>query len=226
MADTAADPRQARCPNCRLLNQVAPVTRLGPDEPGLQELFAGTLNRIVCAACKTTFRVDVPVLFRDEERHTLIFLPAADEAGVPLTPEEAETHLAAILRQLPAAAAGRGAPTCRLVLSHRQLVEKIAMLRQNLDDRLVEFVKYQLYLRRERDLDPVRKELFYDFSAPEADRLAFIVFDRESGKPCAAAHIALDVYRDLASAFLSSDELQAELARLFPGHYVWAAAQF
>jgi hypothetical protein len=114
----------------------------------------------------------------------------------------------------------------RLVRVRAELVEKIAILRAGLDDRLVEFVKYQFFLRREQALDPQRKELYYDFSATGKEKLAFVVFDRMSGKAESAAHLPMDVYRELAAAFLTSDDLQEELQKLFPGYVVNAASLF
>ena len=69
-------------------------------------------------------------------------------------------------------------------------------------------------------MDTVRNELFYDFSSMGSEDLAFLVFDRESGKATSAAQIPRSVYEELAETMASTPELRAELEALFPGHYV------
>ena len=99
-------------------------------------------------------------------------------------------------------------------------IEKIFLHTHQLDDKLVEYVKYQLYGNPVQRIDPVRSELLYDFSTCDGEKLAFVVVDRESGRAIAGAHIPMAVYEELAAAFLNDGTFQDELDSLFPGYYV------
>jgi len=76
-------------------------------------------------------------------------------------------------------------------------------------------MKYQLFNRPDDKLDPVRFELLYDFTRPEPDIIAFILFERETGKPAAAAHLPLDTYHEVEATLLANESSRKELAKLF-----------
>jgi hypothetical protein len=196
-----------------------PVTvTLRPDSAALQQLVAGRLNRIACTACGTEFLVNDPIVFRDDAAQFLVFfLPVEDTQNW----RGAERQMADLARNLFGADLPAVGAEFRLTLTRRGLIEKIYLHARGLDDRLIEYVKYQLQQRDRKGLDPIRTELLYDFSNSDPDRLVFIVFDRESGHAAAAAHIPMDVYRELAETFFAPDgELRRELQQLFPGYYV------
>jgi len=199
---------------------VAPVTVLRPRSVALRQLLKGTLNRVTCSACSTGFVLDVPIVYRDDAGRFLVYFLAVAE-------DEQRETLERQMRQVTERAFGKeqglAPPTCRLVTDRRALIEKIALHERGLDDRVVEYVKYQMLGNRHggQRLDPVRDRLLYDFSAEaEGETLAFIVFDRESGKPRAGAHLPMDVYREVGEAFSTSTEMRDELQALFPGYEV------
>jgi hypothetical protein len=115
---------------------------------------------------------------------------------------------------------GEQPPECRLTVTRKSFVEKISIHVSRLQDRLIEYVKYQLYTGREHRIDPVRYELLYDFTAGDGHKLPFLVMDRESGRATAAAHIPMKVYSELAEMFLPGSALAEELNALFPGCFV------
>jgi hypothetical protein len=107
-------------------------------------------------------------------------------------------------------------PECRLVFSRRRFIEKITLLEKGYNDRLVEYIKYQLINNAKEDIDAVRTELLYDFSCEDATILRFLLFDRETGRSAQAAHIPASVYQDLEETFEHNTSLQEELESLFP----------
>ncbi|MFA4944113.1 MAG: CpXC domain-containing protein [Lentisphaeria bacterium] len=215
-------PGTVKCPKCGAPQAAAPVTVLRPDDGALGLLFQGTLNLFTCAACGVRFKLEVALLYRDDARRRIVYYVPPEDAP---TPAAAEAQVAAILQ---GCFGGGGAekPECRLALSRQEFIEKIALLRAGLDDRLVEFIKYQLYLRHEAAMDPRQRQLFYDFSLAGRDDLGFILFDRATGKAQAGAHVPMAAYRELEDAWRSSAELKEEIGRLFPGFHVSAATGF
>lgn len=209
--------RTVRCPKCGSGQDVAPVTVLRPGDAGIGTLFKGQLNQVRCSTCSVPFLLDVPILFRDDERLRLVyFIPLDDPRQWP----EAEERMKGVTGRLFPPDDWPRLPVCRLTVTRRTFVEKITLFMGNVDDRIVEYLKFQLYQRSENKIDPIRTELLYDFSSNGGDRLAFLLFDRETGQPTAAAHYPMDVYADLVSMFLDGGEMEAELGELFPGYYV------
>lgn len=206
-----------RCPKCGSGQDAAPVTVLRPDDPDLDALFKGQLNHVRCSTCSQSFLLDVPILFRDDEHFRLIyFIPLEDPRQWP----EAEERMKGTTERLFAAGEWPRLPQCRLTVTRRTFIEKIALATGSIDDRIVEYLKFQLYRRQEDRIDPIRTELLYDFSSTGGDRLAFLLFDRETGRPTAAAHYPMDVYTDLVHMLLDGGEMETELGKLFPGYYV------
>jgi predicted RNA-binding Zn-ribbon protein involved in translation (DUF1610 family) len=205
------------CPKCGSAQHVSPVTVLRPDDENLQRLYQGKLNKATCPQCGAEFLLESPILFRDDPNRKLIYyMPLED----PQAYAQAEAQMQAITDLLFPASADTPRPECRLTLSRRHFIEKIAIHSKGLDDRLVEYIKYQLHNRKEKPIDSIRHELLFDFSGTDAEKLAFVVFDRESGQPAAATHLPREVYDELKQAFHTSPELHAELKKLFPGFIV------
>jgi len=241
-AAPAAGILELTCPKCGAAQPGAKVTTvLRPaDEAGLAALLKGTLNVFTCVKCGTPFRLDSPVLYRDDARRALIYW-APNETQETL--DKAEKQVAELLKALMPAAAVEAeetdnteetdgteeaaetagvAPdvTCRLTLTRGQFIEKVMLWRNELDDRVVEYIKFQLFQNPQGHLDPVRTELFYDFSQPDPANLSFLVIDRESGQAAAGTHVPMELYAEAAATFLSDTALRAELDKLFPGYHV------
>lgn len=212
--------RIVECPTCDAPLRATPVTVLRPHSDALRQLFKGQLNRVTCDACHTSFVLDVPILYRDDATRFLVyFVSPPDSDKWP----ECERQMQRVTAQVFSPESGQEPPSCRLVTDRSALIEKIALHERGLDDRIVEYVKYQLFSNpnREHRLDPVRHRLLYDFSSDaEGTNLAFIVFDRERGRATAGAHIPMDVYREVAETFMGSLKMRDELQSLFPGYVV------
>ena len=213
------DERRIECPKCGTPCEVEPVTVLRPGDSVLPDLFAGTLNMAVCAQCGARFSLTVPILFRDDEEQYLVYFLPRTGAGEW---REAETEMAEVTESIFADEPDLEAPTCRLALRRSEFIEKIALHFRGLDDRVVEYVKYQLlhHPSEEFGLDPFRHRLLFDFSQDEDENLAFLVFDRETNEATARTHLPMDVYREVAEMIGGNQQLSEELDLLFPGAYV------
>lgn len=211
-----SDTAPVTCPHCGEQQTVETVTVLRPGDAAVQELFEGELNSVTCDSCGTGFLLDTPLVYRDDEARWLIYFIPLDDATQW---EQAEKQMATLSESIFDADA-IDPPECRLTLTRRAFVEKISLLQHRLDDRLVEYIKYQLYRAPDSSIDPIRGELLYDFSSHESDQLAFVVFDRESGQAIAATHIDYDLYEALAAESAGEEGIGDEMDELFPGYYV------
>jgi len=217
MSQQTAQPTLVHCPKCGETQAAHAVTSIPADSDLVQDLFRGTLNQVACEECGATFLLDTPLTFRDDDDACIIYCMPVSEKGAV---DEAEASMRELTQAVFGAQDSDPVPSCRLTVSRRQFIEKIALHMHGFDDRLVEYVKYQLLNRPDSQIDPIRSQLFYDFSNSNGSVLAFIVFDRESGKPSAAAHIPRDIYDELVETFASDPGMQEELDQLFPGYYV------
>ena len=203
------------CPKCGTDQSVVATTTVRPGEPALDELFQGNLNKATCGKCGTQFLLQVPVVFRDDDRRFLIYcLPLDNKHADEQIEEQMETLTDEVFREFEP----HETPDCRLTLNRRQFIEKIAIHMNDLDDRLVEYIKYQLYQRGE--IDSVRSELLYDFSNDDKSVIPFILFDRETGGAHAGASIPRDVYDELAETFMTDEGMMEEIEKLFPSYNV------
>ena len=205
---------QVNCPQCGHQQDVHPVTVLAPGDEELHDLFEGQLNQVTCETCQTTFLLDVPIVYRDdEERFLIYYLPLDDRERR----DQAEEHMARVTETVFGRNEQEQAPDCRLVHTRRRFIEKIAIHEDGLDDRIIEYIKYQLYNHPDKDVDAVRTQLFYDFTHADEHRIPFILFDRETGEPQASAHVPTSLYQELRQTFMTDAEMTEELNKLFPG---------
>jgi len=205
------------CPACGAEVEVEVTYVVTPDSSEFQALFEGSLNQGYCQECGAEFVLATPLVYRDDNEHYLVYYMPLDDRN---TWRDVEGRVAEMGERVFAEMPGPSRPKCRLTFHRRNFIEKIAAHSAGLDDRLLEYVKYQLYSRPSDPIDQIRSELLLDFSQRDEERLVFILFDRETGEATAAAHIPMETYDELDEAFHGDTGLDEELADLFPGPYV------
>ena len=132
------------CPECQHRQTLRTWDSIdGPEDPKLkQELLAGTLHSFTCEKCGHAAAIARTLLYRDRAKgvmiHWIVQPDPVTTSGMQLRYEES--------------------PTCRLVRSRDDLLEKIRILDDGLDDRVVELAKYILgaQLAKERGADELR----------------------------------------------------------------------
>lgn len=205
------------CPRCGQTVSITTTELILPDSPALMALLKGTLNVGSCGKCQNRILLDKPLLYRDEVHGLFLWsVPGGDWRA--LEPE---------LMRMAAEAAqqdGNQHPPflCRLVLSRRGLVEKIMLFQNGFDDALVEYIKFNLYNHPDHPINPQERELLYDFSATDNEKLMFLVIDRKTGLAVAHTHLEMSAYQELAKIYADTEEGQAEMRKIFPGPYVSA----
>lgn len=219
VTNPAPDTELTNCPKCGAVQELPGACTVfrAEDSEKLAALFKGEINLRTCRECSAKFLLKAPLVFRDDAKRFLVYyMPLGDSDNSA----EAEKQMIDLTRELFGDDDEEMRPTCRLTVTRRRFIEKIALHIHELNDRLVEYIKFQLYNRKEEPIDPVRFELLYDFSDSEADKLAFIVYDRETNQPTAAAHLPREVYDDIEATFGTTSSLSEELDMLFPGYVV------
>ena len=203
------------CPSCGSITEFEPATTLMPGSEALLDLYKGELNTCICPTCDQSFRIETPILFRDDDSRSLVYLLPDDDADE----ENVDALVDRIVKDAFGPTKKEAIPTVRVVTEHSHFLEKIAILQKGLDDRIIEYVKYLLFENSD-EVDNDTFELLFDFTADSPDTLAFIAFERETRKGEYELSFDKSDYAELATAFTESPEASAKLAELFPGHIV------
>jgi len=208
-----------KCPKCGTQQEVEQTSVIHNNTPQLKQLLEGSLNKFSCTKCHTQFYLETPLFFRDDkQRYYIYFIPLQDKTKW----SEAQITMNKVIKQAFANDTNKIPPDCRLTIDRKQFIEKIAIHNNGLDDRIVEYIKYQLYNNKneKKAIDNMRYELLYDFSAQDSEILPFVVFDREMGKPISSAHIPFDTYKELDATFGGNPKYKEEMKKIFNGFYV------
>ncbi len=206
-----------QCPHCGHRFSFTPVTSLTPGDAHEEALLRGTLNCAPCPQCQQVLNVPVRLVYRDSRRPFLLTqepkpLPEEQAKSLALQLDEAVTEVAR--------SQNVQRPVARLVFTRQDFLEKIFLHKRNLDDRVVEFAKYQLFqggAGEEASLSPSRHRLLFDFGQKEEDRLVFLVYDRKLGRPIRLLQVPRQEFDALKEEIHLNPSLQRELDRCFPG---------
>lgn len=206
------------CPFCGREQAVELWDALVADEdPDLREaLLAGRINRVECAGCRKGFRVDLPLIYRDREQDLFIhYDPLVGGRDLKAVEAAFRDGVAELNRLLPPDVPP---PEAHLVVEWSELVERVFLLEEGLDARLVEHVKYMMFQQNPDKLPADKKNLLFDAQDSTDDQLCFVVQDRATKKLEAVLNFARADYEALVNVFDSGDQL-ALLEEQFPGPY-------
>mgnify|MGYP002631482499 CR=1 FL=1 len=205
-----------KCPSCKGEFPFKPQTVLRPGSPEVTALLQGKLNRVQCPHCKYQYLHPEPLLFRDDaERYLVYYLPRQLFGELSEAQDKLSSLYESIFGELPEA----DQPRCRLTVARNQFIEKLVIHQHGLDDRLVEYVKYQLF-QHSPGLDAAKHDVLYDFQGSTPELIQFVVFERDNGQPQYALSFQRAAYEELRAYFLGSPEMEAELNDLFPPRFV------
>ena len=107
-----------------------------------------------------------------------------------------------------------------LVYDRVELVERIFLLEAGLDERIVEYIKYLIYSKNARKVDPAAKRLLFNVQDSDDETLCFIVQDRASNRLESALKYDRKMVRELEAMFANNPT--HPLTELFPHPYVSA----
>jgi hypothetical protein len=216
---------QIACPFCRQVQEVELWDVLDIDEdPGLREkLLTNRINRVDCAGCGKGFRIDKPVVYRHREQDILIHCdPLVGGRSLAEVESAFLAGLAELGRLLPPDVEP---PEVHLVVEWAELVERIFLLEEGLDARLIEHIKYMMYQQNPEKLSANHKNLLFNAQDSTEDQLCFVVQDRGTKKLEAVLNFARADYEALVNVFDSGEQM-ALLMEQFPGPYLNGRLRF
>ena len=165
------------CPTCGTQQDVQLYDAINVEtEPQLKEaLMHNQLNRVQCAECDASFRVDMPLLYNDPKNKILIhWVPEGSDVTREQILEDFDRSMEEMNEMIPV---DIDLPSVRLVLSRVELVELIFMIEAGLNQRVVEYVKYSIHTRNMEKLDPKKFRLLLNVQDSTDDELCFVVQD-------------------------------------------------
>ncbi len=213
------------CPLCGQEQLVELWDSINVDsDPELREaLLSNRINRVECAGCRKSFRVDKPLIYRDRDQDVFIhFDPLVGGRTLPDAEKAFREAMDELNRLLPPDVPS---PEAHLVVEWSELVERIFLLEEGLDARLVEHVKYMMFQQNPDKIPADKKNLLFDAQDSTDDQLCFVVQDVATRKLEAVLNFSRADYEALVNVFDSDDQL-ALLDEQFPGPYLSGRRRF
>ena len=207
-----------KCPKCSRMQDVELYDSVNVQtDAGLrEELMANRLNGVECVSCGFEFRVDKPMLYHDPSRNLMIYwIPAGPEDRKKGQKDFRDT-IAQMTSRVPDNLA---LPEIHLVFSRIELVERIFVCEAGLNARIIEYMKYMLYLKNMQKYPPSECVFLFNAHDSTTDQLCFVVQETASRRFDSMVSYKREAYDALAETF-DRDDQTATLLELFPGPYM------
>ena len=202
------------CPNCGYDIRAEIVTTIRPNDKSLEELFEGSLNRVICDQCATEFVCHSPLVFKSEESDYFVYYnPDIAALGWEKAQEQMQTALNASLNELHESER----PECRLTLDRNDFIEKIAVHLADMDDKIIEYLKYHIFSHE--GLSIGTHKLLYDFSRSDREILEFQVMNIVEGKLMYNTQTPYEMLEQMQNQ-LESEDCPVDVDEVFSGLYV------
>ena len=209
-----------RCPKCQqdLSVELYEAINVQTSPELKKSLMANQMNTVTCEQCALTFRVDKPLLYHDPARGFMIYQIPMGEESVEKGELEFTESLGRLTTLIPK---DIRAPNVSLVFSRTELVERIFLRDAGLNERIIEYIKYMIYIRNGGKIHPAKKALLFDAEDSTPKALCFVVQDVESKKLESVLQYDRKTYTALCEMF-DKDDQTPTLLELFPGPYISA----
>jgi len=209
-----------RCPQCEHTQNVELYDSINvAQEPELKTaLLENRLNRVECESCDNSFRVDKPVLYHDADRNILIHWMPDTSCSRDDILDEFDDAMEELRSALPDESEP---PRVRLVFTRVELVELMFIIEAGMEERVVEHIKYTIYMQNMDRLPPVGKQLLLNVQDSTADELLFAVRNLETAELEDVLRYPREAYRGVQKMYRKNPD---EFIELFPGPYISARA--
>ena len=207
------------CPKCQNQQEVKLYDSINVVEnPELKDqLMTNQLNRVVCERCEFEFRTDKNLLYSDPSQQLMIFLMQATESELEQIEAAFEEANGPLQRLLPSDV---NPVEAHLVINRTELVERIFLFEAGLNHRLIEYIKYQIYIRNLEQIDPMARRLLFNAQDSTDEYLRFVVQDLGTLQFESVVDYPRKGYDALQDALENSDDQAAMIMELFPGPYI------
>lgn len=203
------------CPKCGHPQEVElyDSINVSSDNTLREDLMGNRLNGVECSSCHFEFRVDKSMLYHDPARNVMIYwIPVGPEDRTRGQQEFRDT-IAQMTSVVPDSMA---LPEIHLVFTRTELVERIFVCEAGLNARIIEYMKYMLYLKNVEKYPPAQYMFLFNAHDSTTDELCFVVQDAETHQFESVVSYRRDAYEALAQTF-DQDDQTATLLELFPG---------
>jgi len=209
-----------KCPNCDEELQVELYDSINVEEhPDLREaLIHHKLNKIHCSFCDFDFFVDKPLLYNDPVMDIMIYWLPLEGESIEKGQSQFGDFVTGMNQVLPD---NVYTPQVHLVFTRSELIERIFILESELDERIIEYMKYMLYTKNQDKIPPAEKQLLFDAHDSTENELAFVTQDLASHKIEGMLLYDRQVYDSLDEMF-DDDTKTPDLLEFFPGPYISA----
>lgn len=170
-------------------------------DPQLRDqLMSGELMTFTCDSCHKSAEVVWPLLYHDMEREVMVHI-RFDEAlldGQAPEPDPVEEFMLSF--------------TLRTVASRNELVEKVLIFEEGLDDRVIEIFKIALRRQLEQDAQETGGELMFSScgeSEEGAREIAFVLLKEEGESSFAVPLSVYEYFAENIRPRLPSQEAEA-----------------
>ena len=184
------------CPHCGSDNLITPINKIDLEGENFERLLRGDINIIICFSCSNEFSYQTPLYSYLEEYNYLIFL---NEDLVNLDRNSINTIAEELMKKFIGKKTNKDY-FLRITLNRNSFIEKIFLINNSLNDKLIEYIKFQLY-RKEKQYTFPRYRLFYDYSNKDETLIQFCVFDEQANKISTKLQIKKFFYTELLNEY-------------------------
>ena len=211
------------CPKCEHEQTVGLYESINVAEsPEFREmLLSNQLNLVTCESCGFILRVDKQLLYHDPNEGFMIYQIPLENRTCEQVQQYFNENVKEMNKRLPPEF---DAPQIHLVFTRIELIELIFLLEEDLDERLVEYIKYTIYTNNLQKLSPDKKALLFNAQDSTDEALCFVIQNVQSRELEGMLQYSREAYQALEETF-DCDENTADLLELFPGPYISARHQ-
>ncbi len=209
-----------RCPQCQHEQQAELYEAVNvAQQPELKTaLFENRLNRVQCASCEASFRIDKPLLYHDADRNILIHWMPDTVVSREEILDEFDRSMEELRGVLPP---DIEPPRVRLVFTRTELVELIFIIEAGMEERVVEYIKYTIHTQNMKRVPPAEKQLLLNVQDSTGDELLFAVQNAVTFELEDVLRYPRSGYRRVREMYQKKPD---EFLELFPGPYISARA--
>lgn len=207
------------CPSCGAAQDVELYEAINVvTHPELkQALLTSSLNGVECEECNARFRIDMPLLYSDPENKILIhWIPETNDLKKDQIIDDFDRSLEKMNEMLPP---GAVPPVVRLVLTRIELIELISMVEASFNQRIIEYVKYTIYTKNRKQVDPLVYGLLLNVQESTEEELHFVMQTIETSELGAVLKYGRVAYQSLCDLYKENPD---EFLEMFPGPYISA----